>query len=176
VAGDEGGASLAKQALARAREVAAANRLAGERSAAAQRRSQVRSANAADSRRRVAETRAEGDPVAFGASISDLLADRGWEGELSQARVTADWPAMVGPEIAAHSEPVSLRGGVLTVEASSTSWATEITLLQRKVLASIALAVGPDVVTKLVVRGPVGPSWRHGRLRVPGQGPRDTYG
>ena len=176
MADNEGGASLAKQALARAREAAAANRLATERSAAAQRRAQVRNANAADSRRRVAETRAEGDPVAFGASISDLLADRGWEGELSEARVTADWPAMVGPEIAAHSEPVSLRAGVLTVEASSTSWATEITLLQRKVLASIVEAVGPDVVTKLVVRGPVGPSWRHGRLRVPGQGPRDTYG
>ena len=42
--------------------------------------------------------------------------------------------------------------------------------------SGVVEAVGPDVVTKLVVRGPVGPSWRHGRLRVPGQGPRDTYG
>jgi predicted nucleic acid-binding Zn ribbon protein len=34
-----------------------------------------------------------------------------------------------------------------------------------------------DVVRTLVIRGPSGPDWRHGALRVTGgRGPRDTYG
>jgi hypothetical protein len=32
------------------------------------------------------------------------------------------------------------------------------------------------VVRRLVVRGPTTPDWGHGRLRVRGPGPRDTYG
>jgi predicted nucleic acid-binding Zn ribbon protein len=44
------------------------------------------------------------------------------------------------------------------------------------VLGRIAAEVGPDVVRRLVVRGPTTPDWRHGPLRVKGRGPRDTYG
>jgi predicted nucleic acid-binding Zn ribbon protein len=44
-------------------------------------------------------------------------------------------------------------------------------------LARIVAELGPDVVTRLVVTGPVAPSWKHGRFSVPGaRGPRDTYG
>ena len=40
----------------------------------------------------------------------------------------------------------------------------------------IEAVVGPGVVTELIVLGPVAPSWVKGRRRVPGPGPRDTYG
>jgi predicted nucleic acid-binding Zn ribbon protein len=169
------GARLAQEALARARQAASAARLASERTVATRRRSQIREANAAQVRERASESTGT-EPVAFGAAIEQLLADRGWAADLREARVTADWPAMVGPELASHSRPVSLREGVLTVEAESTAWATQIRLLQRQVLTTIKQAVGSGVVSSLVVRGPAGPSWRHGRLRAPGPGPRDTYG
>jgi predicted nucleic acid-binding Zn ribbon protein len=37
--------------------------------------------------------------------------------------------------------------------------------------------LGQQVVTKLIITGPVGPSWKHGGWSVRGaRGPRDTYG
>lgn len=169
------GADIAREALEQARKAAAAKRLESERSAAGRRRAQTRSSNAADVRARTAGA-SSGDPVTFGAAIENLFADRGWNDDVKAARVTADWPSMVGADIADHCEPVSLRDGVLTIEAESTAWATQIRLLARQVLARITEVVGPEVVSRLVVRGPAGPTWRHGRLRVPGPGPRDTYG
>lgn len=170
------GAQLAREALEKARRAAAARRLEAERSSAARRRADTKAANLADARTRAANATDRDHPVAFRAAIDDLLADRGWTDAAKVARVTADWPGIVGPEIAGHCEPVSLRGGVLTLEAESTAWATQIRLLTRQVMGRIAESVGGDVVTKLIVRGPAGPTWRHGRLRVPGPGPRDTYG
>jgi len=169
------GATVAREALEQARKAAAGARREADRSQAARRRAEIRAANLT----RSAEQATPGpsnDPVAFGASIDDLLTDRGWQNDLKVARVTADWPTMVGPDIAGHCEPIALRDGVLTIEAESTAWATQIRLLSRQVIGRIADVVGPGVVGKLVVRGPAGPSWRHGRLRVPGPGPRDTYG
>jgi predicted nucleic acid-binding Zn ribbon protein len=49
-------------------------------------------------------------------------------------------------------------------------------LLQRQLLVKIAAGVGNGVVKRLKVQGPEAPSWRHGPRRVPGRGPRDTYG
>ena len=44
-------------------------------------------------------------------------------------------------------------------------------------LAKLVAELGPTVVTRLSIGGPVGPSWKHGPRSVPGaRGPRDTYG
>lgn len=166
------GSQLARAALARARDAAAAVRLDRERAAAAQRRKRTRAANVGDGRR---HTEDEG-PVPFGAAVEDLLAERGWSGEAAIAAVMADWTRTVGEDVAAHCTPVAIRDGVLTVEAESTAWATQIRLLSRDLLARISQVAGAGAVTRVTVHGPTGPSWRHGRLRVPGRGPRDTYG
>jgi predicted nucleic acid-binding Zn ribbon protein len=44
------------------------------------------------------------------------------------------------------------------------------------ILAKLAVELGSGVVTSLRVLGPSGPDGRHGGRRVPGRGPRDTYG
>lgn len=165
----QSGAEMAREALTRAREDAAARRREHESGAAARRRRDTRAANAAP-------RRPTGDAVAFGDAISELLSDRGWSAEVTVASVTANWAETVGPDLAAHCEPVSLSSGVLTVEAESTAWATQIRLLQRALLERVTAVAGTGVVRTLVVRGPSSPSWSHGRLRVRGRGPRDTYG
>jgi len=73
----------------------------------------------------------------------------------------------VGREVAEHSEPVALREGVLTVQAASTAWATQLRLLQRHILARLGAGLGHGVVTSLRI---------HGSRHVSGRGPRDTYG
>ena len=96
---------------------------------------------------------------------------------MAEARVFADWTALVGPEIAGHCQPVSLREGELRLSAQSTAWATQLRMLSATLLTRLVAELGPDVVTRLHISGPVGPSWRHGAWSVPGaRGPRDTYG
>jgi predicted nucleic acid-binding Zn ribbon protein len=117
------------------------------------------------------------DPQLFGAVLDRLMKARGWERPKAEATVFGAWERVVGEEIARHSRPIKLdEGGVLTVEAESTAWATQLRLLAAKLLRSIAAEVGHNVVTKLNIHGPAAPSWVKGPRRVQGRGPRDTYG
>jgi predicted nucleic acid-binding Zn ribbon protein len=118
----------------------------------------------------------ERDPQPLGRLAARLAANRGWAARLAGGQVFGKWAALVGADVAEHTEPVSLSEGELTVRADSTAWATQLRLLQRQVLAKIAAEVGDGVVKRLKVQGPSAPSWRHGPRHVPGRGPRDTYG
>ncbi len=109
--------------------------------------------------------------------MSRVSLDRGWSPRLTDATVLGRWPQLVGPDIADHCTPVSLRDGELVLAAESTAWATQLRQMQRQLLRSLAGTVGPDVVRRIRVVGPTGPTWRHGPRTVRGgRGPRDTYG
>ncbi|MDQ7907020.1 DciA family protein [Phytohabitans sp. ZYX-F-186] len=116
------------------------------------------------------------DPQAFGDVLAKLVKARGWQRPAAEATVFGAWERVVGPDIAKHSRPIKLDGGELTVEAESTAWATQLRLLAASLLQRIAAEVGHNVVVKLHIHGPAAPSWSRGGRRVPGRGPRDTYG
>jgi predicted nucleic acid-binding Zn ribbon protein len=116
------------------------------------------------------------DPQPLGRLVSRLVRDRGWNESVTTARVFAQWGRLVGEDVAEHAQPVALKDGELTVRASSTAWATQLRLLQGKLLAKIAAGVGNGVVKRMRIQGPMAPSWRKGPRHVPGRGPRDTYG
>lgn len=118
----------------------------------------------------------ERDPQTLGAATVRLARERGWTTRVAEGTVFGQWATVVGEQIADHASPTSLRDGVLTVEAESTAWATQLRMVQAQVLAKIAAAVGDGVVTSLRIVGPSAPSWRKGKYHVPGRGPRDTYG
>lgn len=116
------------------------------------------------------------DPQLLGSVTADLARTRGWSSKVAEGSVFGQWESVVGEQIAEHANPASLTDGVLTIEAESTAWATQLRMVQAQVLAKIAAAVGDGVVTSLRIVGPKAPSWRKGKLHVPGRGPRDTYG
>ena len=116
------------------------------------------------------------DPQLFGDVLGKIMKARGWEKPKAEATVFGAWERVVGPDIAKHSRPVKLDAGVLTVEAESTAWATQLRMLAASLLRNIASEVGHNVVTKLNIHGPAAPSWTKGPRRVQGRGPRDTYG
>lgn len=119
----------------------------------------------------------ERDPQRLGSLLAGYTTDRGWDRPLAEARVFADWPALVGADVASHCTPTALRDGELRIAAESTAWATQLRMLASTMLARLVAELGPDVVTKLVITGPVAPSWKHGGFSVRGaRGPRDTYG
>jgi predicted nucleic acid-binding Zn ribbon protein len=116
------------------------------------------------------------DPQPLSAVLGKLVRVRGWEQPAAEARLFALWEQVVGSEVATHCRPTKLEDGELTLEASSTAWATQLRLLAGKLLKQIAADVGHNVVTRLRIHGPAAPSWKRGPRRIRGRGPRDTYG
>jgi predicted nucleic acid-binding Zn ribbon protein len=117
------------------------------------------------------------DPQLFAAALEGLVAEQGWTVPVAVVGAMDRWPQIVGPDIAARTEPVSFGEGVLVVRAASTAWATQLRLIAPDIVRRLNTELGHGTVTRLDIRGPSGPSWIHGLLRVrDGRGPRDTYG
>lgn len=116
------------------------------------------------------------DPQTVSSSIGRLVSERGWRTPVAVGGVMGRWEQVVGAEVAAHCEPETFAEGELVVRADSTAWATQVRLLSAAVLRRLGEELGEGVVTRLVVKGPAGPSWRAGSRSAGGRGPRDTYG
>lgn len=116
------------------------------------------------------------DPQPLGRLVRALAKNRGWSAQVAEGTVLGQWPVVVGHQIADHATPTALNDGVLSVAAESTAWATQLRIIQGRILAKIATVVGPGVVTSLRITGPAAPSWRKGPRHIAGRGPRDTYG
>ena len=66
--------------------------------------------------------------------------------------VFVGWSDVVGPTVAAHCRPVSLRRKVLVVAVDEPGWATELRYLGPRLLQRVAGVTGPGVVEELEVR------------------------
>jgi len=117
----------------------------------------------------------ERDPVTASDAVEQLLDVQGWRSHTQVAAAMARWQQIAGPELAAHVTADSFVDGVLTLRADSTTWATQMRLLLPTVRQAIDAAVGIGVVADIRIEGPRPPKTR-GLWRVPGRGPRDTYG
>ncbi|WP_312347473.1 DciA family protein [Actinomyces sp.] len=116
------------------------------------------------------------EPRALGSVIGRMSKRRGWDGPTAMGSVMAKWPDIVGEQVAEHCHIETFEGERLVVRCSSTAWTKQLRLLLPHIERRIEEEVGPGVVTQVIVRGPAAPSWKRGRLSVPGRGPRDTYG
>ncbi|MDO4684974.1 MAG: DciA family protein [Corynebacterium sp.] len=114
--------------------------------------------------------------VTFGSVLQTEIQRRGWHRELAGGWVHSNWDQLVGGTIAQHTKVEMLKEKTLHISCDSTAWATNLRMMQRNILQTIAQRVGPDVVVELRIYGPQVPSWRKGRLHIQGRGPRDTYG
>jgi predicted nucleic acid-binding Zn ribbon protein len=172
------GADLARDALAAARAAAAERRAASGGGSGIRKPVRRTGSGLGRPRRRgwSGSGADERDPQPLGRLASRLSGDRGWAPRLANGSVFGRWAELVGDEVAAHARPESLRDGVLTVQADSTAWATQLRLLQRQLIGRIASGLGDGVVTSMRIHGPAAPSWRRGPRHVSGRGPRDTYG
>jgi predicted nucleic acid-binding Zn ribbon protein len=85
--------------------------------------------------------------------IGDLLQRFLRQGPLSEGlerqRALEIWPEVVGEVIAAHSEAISLEGGVLHVRVDGSVWAQELTMLQTQIAAGFARRLGEGAVTDI---------------------------
>jgi predicted nucleic acid-binding Zn ribbon protein len=151
---------------------------APDAAAAAALRRATRSTAPAKPRRRKQEASYSNDrdPTSVGDAVERFIRDQGWQGESAVATLMAHWGEIVGHDLAEHVDPVSFADGELTLQASSTAWATQVRLLLPDLHRAVDDSVGRGVVTRIRVLGPQGPSWKAGARHVKGRGPRDTYG
>lgn len=66
--------------------------------------------------------------------------------------VFGDWEELVGEQVAAHTQPVSVRDGVLVVQVDDPAWATQIRFLEHDLLTRVGDAIGSGELTSLQVR------------------------
>lgn len=66
--------------------------------------------------------------------------------------VFAGWEEAVGPGVAAHSRPVALNHGVLTVAVDQPAWATQLRYLTTTLLTRVNDIAGADAVSRIDIR------------------------
>ena len=117
------------------------------------------------------------DPQSLSSVLSEVIQNRNWNQGVAEGNLFSDWSTIVGSEIAEHTTPISLVDGKLTIQSSSSAWATQIRLMQDDLLNTISSSAPGALVEALVFIGPHAPSWKKGLRTIKGaRGPRDTYG
>ncbi len=163
------GQALAREAMERAR--------ASARQRGAYRTSPRAGRRTKEEKRRVSRPFSPGrDPAVMSEAVDALLRRMGWTEQIEVSGVTGRWREVVGDQIADHCEPVTFDEGVLTVKASSSAWATQLGIMSGQIRHRINEEFGREIVRELKVLGPAARTWQRGQRRVPGRGPRDTYG
>jgi predicted nucleic acid-binding Zn ribbon protein len=62
------------------------------------------------------------------------------------------WEELVGPSIAAHATPVSLKSGTLHVEVDSAAWATQLRYMTTELVTRCCDELGDKAVRKIDIR------------------------
>ncbi len=117
------------------------------------------------------------DPQPLRTALSELVKTRDWSQGIAEGSLFTEWIEVVGHDIGAHSTPISLLDGLLTIQATSSAWATQLTLMKNNLLTTISSSAPGALVEKILVLPPGAPSWKKGiRTIRNSRGPRDTYG
>lgn len=91
------------------------------------------------------------DPRPLGALLGTAATRFGLDDALATGALWKTWGDIVGPDVAAHAQPTSLRGGVLRIRADSPVWAHEIAYLADEIKRRANTSLGRDVVAEVRV-------------------------
>jgi predicted nucleic acid-binding Zn ribbon protein len=86
------------------------------------------------------------------STIERILSDRGWGAKLKEYRVFSLWQKAVGPGIARHAQPASIRGKRLTVMVDSSAWMQQLSLMKPEVLSRVNDRLGPDGIESITLK------------------------
>jgi predicted nucleic acid-binding Zn ribbon protein len=92
------------------------------------------------------------DPAPVADSVDRLLRSWGSASLAATGSVFADWAEIVGPQVAEHAHPRSLRDGVLVIGVTEPGWATQLRFLEADLLARIGQATGSGEVRSIQIR------------------------
>ncbi|MFT8356576.1 DUF721 domain-containing protein [Bifidobacterium aquikefiri] len=115
------------------------------------------------------------DPNKLGGVLEQFAQQSHWVPYLKIAQLERHWSEVVGTAIASHSHVVAYDHGVLTIQASSTVWATQLNYLIPQLQGTIEKKLEGLPIERIKVTGPHSYSFRRGKFDIPGRGVRDTY-
>jgi predicted nucleic acid-binding Zn ribbon protein len=116
------------------------------------------------------------DPQLLSEALTNLIKERDWRSGVAEGSLFTQWALIVGDDIAQHASPISINENVLTIQTTSTAWATQLTLVQSEVLKTIQNNPFGTTIESISIIGPNTPSWKRGiRSTRDARGPRDTY-
>jgi len=89
-------------------------------------------------------------PAPLGAGFSDFFGRSGvWE-RVAQAGLVPEWPRLVGPQVAAVTEPLRITAdGTLFVAVATNPWMAELSLMEPQLLAAINVVPGRPPIKKI---------------------------
>jgi predicted nucleic acid-binding Zn ribbon protein len=89
-------------------------------------------------------------PTAIGDLLASVLDRAGIADRVAQAAVVPEWASLVGAQIAAVTEPLSVTpDGTLFVAVASHGWMTELSLLEPDVLRSLNGVPGRPPIARI---------------------------
>lgn len=118
----------------------------------------------------------DADPRPVAESLDRITRAFGAPRARDLAALFSRWETVVGPEIAQHAEPRSLRDGVLILLVDQPAWATQLRYLAPELLARIGAGVSGSAVTEIQIRVAVEAGWTGGMGRAAGRRDRRPGG
>jgi len=116
------------------------------------------------------------DPQLLGDALTNLIEERDWKSGVAEGSLFTQWAAIIGNDIAQHASPVSINESILTIQTTSTAWATQLKLVSNEILKTIQNNPFGATIESISIIGPNTPSWKRGiRSTRDARGPRDTY-
>ena len=89
-------------------------------------------------------------PTAIGDLLAAVLAQAGIADRVAQAAVVPEWTSLVGAQIAAVTEPLSVApDGTLFVAVATHAWMTELSLLEPELLRQLNAVPGRPPIARL---------------------------
>ena len=89
--------------------------------------------------------------------IAGAMKTHGFQSRMVEFSLQQQWGAIVGPHIAGHTYPESIRHRKLFLLAETSVWLQQLLFLKSEILAKITEVLGEDVLTDIVLRVGVAP-------------------
>jgi predicted nucleic acid-binding Zn ribbon protein len=85
-------------------------------------------------------------------TLGSILKARGLGSRLSEYRVFGQWEKAVGPVIARHAQPQTVRGKKLTLIVDSPAWMQQLSLLKPEIMEKVNSTLGKKTITDITLR------------------------
>ena len=86
------------------------------------------------------------EPKPIGASLDRVLGFLKAPAARTVKTVFTEWPALAGPQLAGHAQPIALRDGELVVEVDDPAWVSQLRWLEPELRERLeALPGGPKI-------------------------------
>jgi predicted nucleic acid-binding Zn ribbon protein len=81
-----------------------------------------------------------------------MLRARGLGSRLEEYRVFGQWEKSVGPVIARHAQPQTMRGKKLTLVVDSPAWMQQLSLLKPQIVEKVNRNLGKETIKDIMLR------------------------